>query len=176
VDAQPREPLTDRTRLLLGGLLGGILGTSGMIFVGIAAEWAAGVPVRGLLPELELGFVGPLAGAGILGPDFSLAVHYLHGAVLGLLFVGILAVGERLRVAPRIPYGASGLIFGAAVAGIVLVLLEATTRTDLGPALIGLVVLLHLTFGGVAGGTLSRVRAASVSGTAGAPASEVRAP
>jgi hypothetical protein len=171
VDAQPRGPLTDRTRVLRGGLLGGIFGTSGMIFVGIAAEWVAGVPLRGLLSELELGFGGPLAGAGILGPDFSLPVHYLHGAVLGLLFVGILWVGERLGVAPSIPYWSSGLIFGTVVAGIVLVLLEASTGTDLRPALIGLVVLLHLTFGGLAGVTLSWVPAGSASATAGAPAS-----
>jgi hypothetical protein len=171
VDARPREPLTDRTLHLLGGLLGGILGTSGMIFVGIAAEAVAGIPARRLLSELELGFGGPLAGAGILGSDFSLPVHYLHGAVLGLLFVGILWVGERLRVAPRIPYWSSGLIFGAVVAGVVLILVEAATGIELDPALIGLVVLLHLTFGGLAGVTLSWVRAGPASGSAGAPVS-----
>lgn len=158
MDALPRAPLTRRGRTLLGGLLGGILGTSGMVLVGIAAEWGAGIPLDRLAPELELGFGGPLAGAGVLGSDFSLPVHYLHGLILGLLLAGILLLGGQFGVAPRIPGWASGLTFGAVVSGIVLVLLMVTSNTALSAGLIGLVFLLHLTFGGSAGALIQRVR------------------
>ncbi|MGA7862134.1 MAG: hypothetical protein WCB19_09830 [Thermoplasmata archaeon] len=133
-----------------------------MILLGIVAEGGAGVSLSRLVPELELGFGGPLAGAGVLGPDFSLPVHYLHGVVLGLLFAGIILLGEHFRVAPRVPLWSSGLVFGAVVSGIVLVLLAVTTSVALSPGLIGLVSLLHLTFGGLAGSLLPRVRAGSI--------------
>jgi hypothetical protein len=158
VAAPPRGSLTRRNRAILGGVLAGILGTSGMILVGIAAEAGFRLPLSRLLPELELGFGGPLAGAGILGSSFSLPVHYLHGIVLGLLFAGIIGLGEQLRVAPRIPLWCSGLLFGAVVAGVVLVLLRATSSAALTIGLTGLVVLIHLTFGGLAGILLQQVR------------------
>jgi len=157
VAAPPREPLTRRPRTLLGGLLGGTLGTSGMILLGIGAESGAGLPLGRLLPELEIGFGGPLAGAGALGAGFSLPVHYLHGLVLGLLFAGILLVGERFKVAPRIPIWSSGLIFGAVVAVVVLGLLAVTSGSSLDPGAIGLVCLLHLAFGGLSGAVVQRV-------------------
>jgi hypothetical protein len=158
VAARPRERLTGKARTLLGGVLGGIFGTSGMVLLGITLEWGAGLPLDRLLPELELGFGGPLAGAGVLGPGFSLPVHYLHGAVLGLLFAGLILLGEHLEVAPRIPLWGSGLIFGAVVSGVVLLLLDLTAGGALTPGLLGLVCLLHLTFGGLAGLVLPRVR------------------
>jgi hypothetical protein len=158
VAAPPRESLTRRNQVLLGGGLAGILGTSGMILVGIAAEVGFGLPLSRLLPELELGFGGPLAGAGILGRGFSLPVHYLHGTILGLLFAGIIWGSEHLRVAPRTPMWSSGLIFGAVVSGVVLVLLLVTSNATVTPGLTGLVVLMHLTFGGLVGILFHRVR------------------
>lgn len=156
--ARPGKPLTGSARTLVGGILGGILGTSGMILGGIALERAAGLALPQLLPDLELGFGGPLAGAGILGPDFSLPVHYIHGVLLGMLFAGIVLVAERFQVAPRIPLWSGGLLFGAVVAAVVLALLQRTSNGTLGPGIIGLVVLLHLTFGGLAGLLISSVR------------------
>jgi hypothetical protein len=158
VDAPPREPLTPRNRALLGGVLAGILGTSGMILVGIATEAGFRLPLSRLLPELELGFGGPLAGAGILGPGLSLPVHYLHGIVLGVLFAGVIGLAEHLGLAPRIPLWSSGLLFGAVVSAIVLVLLQTTSNAALTPGVTGLVVLMHLTFGGLAGTLLQNVR------------------
>jgi hypothetical protein len=152
------RPLSRNAWTFLGGLLGGIIGTSGMFLIGVAAERLATVPLDRTLPQLELGFGGPVAGAGVLGPDLSLPVHYLHGAVLGLLLAGILLLGERWRVAPHIPLWADGLIFGTAVSGFVVLLLDATVPEKLSPELVGLVVLLHVTFGGLAGGVLQRVR------------------
>lgn len=158
--APPRNPLTGRAQTTLyGGLLGGLLGTSGMIFIGVAAERGAGLPLPRLLPELELGFGGPAAGAGVLGADFSLPIHYLHGAVLGILFAGLLLLSDHLGMAPRVPLWSIGLIFGAVVSGFVLALLKVTSAGVLDPGLIGLVCLLHLTFGGSAGAVIQRVRA-----------------
>lgn len=146
-----------------------------MILVGIAAEWGAGIPLHRLIPQLELGFGGPLAGAGFLGSNFSLPVHYLHGLILGLLLAGILWVGERWRLAPQGPVWTSGLIFGAVVSVVVLGLLAGTSNTPLSPGLIGLVVLLHLTFGGLAGALIQRVRQEpGLAPAAGAPMPELR--
>jgi hypothetical protein len=161
---RPRELLPRSAATLLGGLLGGILGTSGMILVGVAAEAAAGLSLTRWLPQLELGFGGPLAGAGILGTDFSLPAHYVHGTVLGLVFAGLLLFGERVRIAPRIPPWESGLAFGAVVAGIVLLLLRATVSIALTPGLVGLVLLLHLTFGALAGILVQWVSPQSIPG------------
>jgi hypothetical protein len=129
-----------------------------MILVGLAAEAGAKVPLDRLVPTLELGFGGPLAGAGVLGPAFSLPIHYLHGVALGLLFVGIILLGERLGVAPPIPLWSSGMVFGGIVAGVVLFLLVETSTLTLTPGLVGLVCLLHVTFGGLAGFALQRCR------------------
>jgi hypothetical protein len=166
VVAPPRETLTPRNRTFLGGVLAGFLGTSGMILVGVGAEAGSGLPFSQFLPELELGFGGPWAGVGSLGSGFALPVHYLHGVILGLLFAGIIVLGERLRVAPEIPLWSSGLIFGAVVSGIVLVLLRATSNAQLIPGLVGLVVLMHLTFGGLAGILFQRIRGIPEPGTA----------
>jgi hypothetical protein len=158
VAAPQREPLSRRSRTLLGGALGGILGTSGIILLGLGIEGAFGFGLDRLIPELELGFGGPLAGAGVLGPDFSVPIHYLHGAILGLVLAGLLLLDDRLRWADRIPVWADGLIFGAVVASVVLVLLDATSGSALTPGLAGLVILLHVTFGGLAGAVVQRVR------------------
>lgn len=148
----------DRTVLLLGGVLGGILGTSGMILVGLAAERAAGVPPVRWVADLELGFGGPWAGAGTYGPVVALPVHYLHGLILGLVFVGLLAAGERLGWAPALPPAANGLIFGVVLSGFVGVLLWATTPGPATPGLVALVLLMHLTFGGAAGAVVGQLR------------------
>jgi hypothetical protein len=140
-----------------------------MILVGVAAELSVGLPLRRVLPELELGFGGPVAGAGVLGPSFALPVHYLHGAVLGLLFVGIILLGERYQLTPQLSLPVSGLVFGAAVSVAVLLLLWWTSPGPLSLGLIGLVCLLHLTFGGLAGTALEYVRAPSRSAPVGAP-------
>jgi hypothetical protein len=158
VDARSRELPLRSVRTLCAGLLGGILGTSGMILVGVAAEAGARLPLAQILPELELGFGGPLAGAGALGPDYSLPVHYLHGAVLGFLFAGIVLAAEHVHMAPRIPGWASGLIFGAVVAAVVIGLVWVTSAGALGLGVVGLIVLLHLTFGGLTGALVQRVR------------------
>jgi hypothetical protein len=162
VDARSKEPPPGSVRTLCAGLLGGILGTSGMILVGFAAEGAARLPLGRILPELQLGFGGPLAGAGILGPDFSLPVHYLHGVALGLLFAGIVLAAEYGQMAPRIPLWASGLIFGAVVAAVVMALVWATSTEALSVGVGGLIVLLHLTFGGLTGALVQRVRVSAV--------------
>ncbi|MCI4351947.1 MAG: hypothetical protein L3K14_00965 [Thermoplasmata archaeon] len=164
-----KKPPTPRSPILVGGLLGGILGTSGMILVGIVAEWGAGVPLSRLTPELELGFGGPFAGAGVLGSGLSLPVHYLHGMLLGLVFAWVVWLGERLGLAPRIPLSASGLLFGGIVSTFVVALLAATAGGPLSPGVVGLVGLLHLTFGGLTGATLERVRGGHLPDTGNGP-------
>lgn len=156
--AQPSVPPTRRFRTLLGGMLGGILGTSGMIGLGLAVEAAAGLPLHELIPELELGFGGPVAGAGVLGPEFALPVHYLHGVLLGLVLAGFLLLDDRLEWARQVPVWASGLLFGGVVSAVVFVILAATHGGAPTPGLAGLVVFLHFAFGGLAGLAIHRVR------------------
>lgn len=142
---------------LLGGGLGGLLGTSAMVLVGLGVEAGAGLPTVRLLPELELAFGGPVAGAGALGATFALPVHYAHGLALGLLFVGILALGDRWSIRPRLPLWAQGLIYGGAVSGVAIALLATTDGGLPNPDLAGLVCLLHGTFGVLLGAIVTRL-------------------
>ena len=159
--APPIGPPRSSSATLLGGLFGGILGTSGMILVGLGAESTTGLSFNRLLPELELGFGGPIAGAGVLGSSFTLPIHYLHGIVLGLLFAGIWLLGERWALLPPIPVWASGMVFGAVVSAFVLGLLAGTVGDLLTPGVAGLVFLLHLTFGGLTGAAVQQFRRGS---------------
>lgn len=149
-------------------MLPGILGTPGRIFTGIGAERAAGVRLHRILPVLELGLGGPWAGAGVLEPDLSLPVYYRHGAVSGLSLAGMPLVGERFRVAPRLPFWTGEPVFGAVVAGITLALLDPATGVGDRPALVGFVVLLPVTFAGWTDRTFSRLRGGPASATTAA--------
>jgi hypothetical protein len=135
------------------GCLGGTIGTSGMILMGLLAIGLAGVPPSQWASELALGFGGPSAvfPASGLGPEFVL--HYLHGIVLGAAFGGGYVVASRRFpfIAGRLPL--FGILFGFVLAAVVLVLMVVTVAATLTTGTVGLVILLHATFGSLVGET-----------------------
>lgn len=159
MDAPPiRFPTRDPRATLVAGLLGGVLGTSVMIVLGVVSEWASGVPPRQLGMILELGFGGPLSTLGSFGPATVLPLHYVHGALLGLLLGVLIMATSRTRFADRLPDWVTGLAFGAVISPVVLALLVASVTLVLTPGLVGLVFLLHLGFGATVGGVVQGLR------------------
>ena len=163
----PAGPIPDRVpsqwewRLLLGGgVLGGILGTSGMVIGGVTAEVASGVRPADLLGTLEIGFGGALAGAGALGPSWGLPVHYLHGIVLGLLLAALIRLGARFELTRGLSPSYAGPMFGLVLSPFVTGFLVWTDPGVLTLDEAVFIVVLHVVFGALAGLALDWTRRA----------------